>query len=158
VNASLGANAFVAVACPSLDECIAVDAIGDAYVGSDATPKVGPAAAGRSGARIPLSCTGPAKTACTLRLTVSVNERIVGRRIVAIGAATAPARRSVVKTVIIARATASITTGTSRIVRLTWDGAGRRLLRSHRHLRALLTVTQQVGAATVARSIQLLAP
>jgi hypothetical protein len=156
VNESLGANAFVAVACPSLDECVAVDAVGDAYIGTDAAPKVGRAAGGRSGADIPVSCTGPAKTACALRLTVSVNERIVGHRIVAIGAATAHAKRGAVKTVIIARAKASIPTGTSRIVRLTWNDAGRRLLRSHRHLQALLTVAQQVGAANVARSIQLL--
>ena len=47
VNGSLGANAFVAVACPSLDEGVAVDAIGDAYVGTDAAPKVGAAAVGR---------------------------------------------------------------------------------------------------------------
>ena len=157
VNGSLGANAFVAIACPSLDECVGVDAVGDAYVGTDAAPKVGRAATGRSGVNVPVSCVGPAKTACALRFTVSVSEHIVGQRIVAIGGATARAKRGAVRTVILARARATVPAGTTRAVRISWNGTERRLIKGHPHLRALLTVTQQVGAANVARSIQLLA-
>jgi hypothetical protein len=107
------------------------------------TPKPGHASFGRvtvSGttASVRASCSGNSVDSCRLSFKLTVTETLIGKKIIAVGAR---AKRHKV-TVTVGTASTRLNAGQSRVVKISLNGAGKRLLSKYRTLRTTLRVTQ----------------
>ncbi len=117
------------------------------------TPKPGHASFGRvsvSGttASVRASCSGNSVDSCRLSFKLTVTETRLAKKVVAVGArAKKPKRRKV--TVTVGTASTRLNAGQSRVVRISLNGTGKRLLSKHRTLRTTLRVKQSGKKGTV---------
>jgi hypothetical protein len=112
---------------------------------------------GRS-AFVRVSCSGPAGAICKLSFRMTVTERFRGRKLIAVTAR--KKIRKVVVTVGSAR-TITLTAGQSKVVKISLNGTGKRLLASHHTLKVTLHVTQVLGGGrskTVSQTVTFKAP
>ena len=106
-------------------------------------PEAAVASAGRahvSGASVsvPLTCSGPAGSSCSVSVRLTATETLAGRRVIAIAAVDGKANAK--RTLILAHISVVLSGGERRTVLITLSGAGARLLTSRRSLPATLTV------------------
>lgn len=99
---------------------------------------VGQATVSGTTASLPVTCAGTA--ACTVTLTLSVVEKLRNGRVVGVSAAKRKAK-TIKKTVVVGRTTVTIPPRTTRVVRLSLNKAGKRLLAKRSPLKVRLTVT-----------------
>jgi hypothetical protein len=105
------------------------------------TASVGHASVSGTRASVRVSCSGPAGATCRLALKMTVKETLAGHKLISV-----TARRKVTKkVVVVGTASATLTAGQSQTLRIALNGTGRRLLASHRKLKAKLVVTQAIA-------------
>ena len=123
------------------------------FAGPDATVQI-PGAAGRTStgkgkvkgttASVRVSCTGAAGATCKLAFRMTVTEKFRGRKLIAV--TSRKKIRKVIVTVGSAR-TITLTAGQSKVVKVSLNGTGKRLLGSHHTLKVTLDVTQSLGGS-----------
>jgi hypothetical protein len=131
------------------------------FVGADKTFKtassVGTGSAGKASvkgttASIRLTCKGASGASCRFTLRMTVTERFRGRRLIAISA-----RKKVRKVIVtVGRASATLRAGQTKVVKVSLNGTGKRLLARFHRLHVTLKVTQSLGrnrTATIRRQI-----
>ena len=109
-------------------------------------------------ASVRVSCTGAAGATCKLSFRMTVTEKFRGRKLIAVTAR--KKIRKVVVTVGSARGL-TLTAGQSKVVKLSLNGRGKRLLASRHTLKATLHVTQVLGGGrskTVSQTVTFKAP
>lgn len=126
-----GTSSLVAIACPAVSECVAIDALGKRFVGAGHQGRPPSATVGHvtvkgTVATIPIACARSSPSSCLVRLTLTVKQHKgpVGKR------------------------SLSLRAGHRKTVKLSLDGAGRKLLKKHRDLSVTLTVHVADGHAT----------
>jgi hypothetical protein len=121
------------------------------FVGADKTFKtastVATASSGRAHvkgttASVRLSCRGATGATCRLTLRMTVTEKLRGRKLIAV-TARKPKTRKVTVTVGVASVTLSA--GQSKVVKVSLNGTGKRLLATRHRLSVTLRVTQALG-------------
>jgi hypothetical protein len=95
-----------------------------------------------SGATVSVRVRCKGSTACQIKLTGTVLETIRGGKVIAVAASKTTKKKTTKKTITIASKTATIPAGATKTIKLTLNGAGKRLLAKHHPLKAKLTVTQ----------------
>ncbi|TMK99054.1 MAG: hypothetical protein E6G34_06020 [Actinobacteria bacterium] len=114
------------------------------------TAKVGRAKVKGTAAYVPISCTGPTGATCKLRLRLSVIEVFRGHKLVALTARKKLKR----KLVVVGSASVTLKAGQSRIVKISLNGTGRRLLAKRHKLKVRLRVAQTFASAPGAAAIR----
>ena len=94
-----------------------------------------------------VSCTGAAGATCKLKFRMTVTEKLRGHKIIAITARKKPKIRKVVVTVGSAP-TLTLTARQSKVVKVSLNGRGKRLLASRHTLKVTLHVTQVLSSRT----------
>jgi hypothetical protein len=94
-----------------------------------------------------VSCTGAAGSSCTVTLTLSVVQTLVGNKVVAVSASKHKPKRTK-RTVVLGSTTVKIAAGKTNTVSVSLNGAGKRLLNSRHTLSVKLTVLQRFAAAS----------
>jgi hypothetical protein len=164
-----------AVACPSSEQCTAVDDLGHAVTFDPAAPRCaattvvnggraiatltceGRAAVGRlvvqrGRTRAPIECLGFAWALCTVQLRLTATEVIRGGKVIAVSAAAAKRRQARRRTVELGGVIATVRSGQRHILSVALNSLGERLL-AHRHtLRLKLTISQP-GHVVLSRPI-----
>jgi hypothetical protein len=92
-------------------------------------------------------CVGAAGGACRIALRLTVHERLRNGRVVAVTAGASS--RSGRRVVVVGAANVTLAAGQTKLVRLTLNGAGKRLLAHRRSLQARLDVSQATGDARI---------
>jgi Glycosyl hydrolase catalytic core len=92
-------------------------------------------------AKVGVSCTGEPTTKCSLTVSLTVTETIARRQL----ASPHKRTRTVLRTVKVGDATASLAAGHSEIVRVALNGTGRRLLTANADLKVRLTINETVA-------------
>jgi hypothetical protein len=110
----------------------------------DGHTSVGHAKVRGTTARVRVSCTGAAGATCKLAFRMTVTEKIRGHKIIAVTARKKPKTRKVVVTVGLARGLTLIA-GQSKVVQISLNRRGKRLLASRHTLTVKLNVTQRLG-------------
>ena len=105
---------------------------------------VGHARVRGTAAFVRVSCTGAAGATCKLEFRMTVTEKFRGRKLIAVTARKKPKIRKVVVTVGSARGL-TLVAGQSKVVKVSLNGLGKRLLASRHTLRVTLHVTQVLG-------------
>ena len=95
-------------------------------------------------ARVRVSCTKPTGATCKLAFRMTVTEKFRGHKIIAVTARRKPKTRKVLVTVGSARAL-TLTAGQSKVVKISLNRHGKRLLASRHTLKVKLNVTQRLG-------------
>jgi hypothetical protein len=108
---------------------------------------VGHARVSGTAAFVPVSCTGAAGATCKLKFRMTVTEKLRGHKIIAITARKKPKIHKVVVTVGSAP-TVTLTARQSKVVKLSLNGLGKRLLASRHTLKVTLHVTQVLSSRT----------
>jgi hypothetical protein len=121
----------------------------DQVLNTTALPVAGHALVGKAKvkgttASVLVRCTGPAGATCTLAFRMTVTEKIRGHRIIAVTARKKPTTHKVTVTVGTAP-TITLTSGQSKVVKISLNRTGRRLLAKHRTLKVTLRVKQILG-------------
>jgi hypothetical protein len=86
---------------------------------------------------VPITCTG--NTSCTVSLKLTVTETLRGHKVLAVSARKAKVTH---RTVVLGTTSATIAAGRTATVRISLNGAGRRLVAARHKLTAKLTVAQ----------------
>jgi len=109
--------------------------------------RVGSVKVGGSAVNEEVSCTGASSATCELTLTLTVTETLKGGKVVGVSASKRKKKRpkTVKRTVTVGSATVTLTGGQSKVVKVTLNAAGKRLLSSRHKLTAQLTTTQTTG-------------
>jgi hypothetical protein len=118
--------------------------------GGTGTASVGHARPKGTAARVRITCNGSSGQTCRLSLTMTVTEKLRGRRLIAISA------RKRTRKVTVGTKAVTLVAGQTKVVRLSLNGAGKRLLSKRHHLSTTLTVKQSLGAnhtTTVSRQV-----
>jgi uncharacterized delta-60 repeat protein len=120
--------------------------------GGSSTPAPGTASVGHvsvSGttASMPITCHDVSGASCTITAALSVVETLQGNKVVGISAATRSAKRRRA-TVVLGSATAVVSAGQTKTVRIALNGAGRRLLTTRHSLAAKITISSAGHAVT----------
>jgi hypothetical protein len=120
------------------------------FVGADKTFKTasstGSGSAGKASVKgttvsIRLTCKGATGASCRFTLRLTVTEKFRGRKLIAI-----TSRKKVRKVIVtVGRATATLSAGQTKVVKVSLNGTGKRLLAKRHHLNATLRVTQALG-------------
>ena len=121
---------------------------------------VGHAKVRGTSAFVRVSCTGAAGATCKLKFRMTVTEKFRGRKIIAITARKKPKIRKVVVTVGSARGL-TLVAGQSKVVKISLNRRGKRLLASRHTLKVTLHVTQVLGGGrskTVSQTVKFKAP
>jgi hypothetical protein len=138
-------------------------------VGGDQTLTTAPAAghlsAGHASVRgstasLPVACTGVAGQSCTLAFRITVTEKIRRGKLIAVTARKQHNTRQVVVT-IGSRPGLTLSDGQSKIVTISLNRTGQRLLASRHTLKATLDVTQLLGdgrSRTISQTVTFKAP
>jgi hypothetical protein len=140
----------------------------DATVQIPATPpppgnghtSVGHAKVSGTTASVRVSCTGAAGATCRLAFRMTVTEKFRGRKLIAVTARKKPKIRKVVVTVGSARGL-TLVAGQSKVVKISLNGRGKRLLASRHTLKVTLAVTQNLGGGrsrTLSQTVRFKAP
>ena len=108
---------------------------------------VGHARVRGTAAFVRVSCTGAAGATCKLKFRMTVTEKLRGHKIIAITARKKPKIRKVVVTVGSAP-TLTLTAGQSKVVKVSLNGLGKRLLASRHTLKVKPHVTQVLSSRT----------
>ena len=108
---------------------------------------VGHARVSGTSAFVRVSCTGAAGATCTLKFRMTLTEKFRGRKLIAITARKKPKIRKVVVTVGSARGL-TLVAGQSKVVKVSLNGLGKRLLASRHTLKVTLHVTQILSSRT----------
>ena len=119
---------------------------------------VGHARVRGTSAFVRVSCSGAAGATCKLSFRMTVTKKFRGRKLIAVTAR--KKIRKVVVTVGSAR-TITLTAGQSKVVKISLNGTGKRLLASHHTLKVTLHVTQVLGGGrskTVSQTVTFKAP
>ena len=103
-------------------------------------------------ASVRVSCTGATGATCKLAFRMTVTEKLRGHKIIAITARKKPKTRKVVVTVGTARGL-TLVAGQSKVVKISLNGRGKRLLASRHTLKVTLDVTQILGGGRVADAL-----
>ena len=139
------------------------------FAGPDATvkiptgngrPSVGHAKVSGTTASVRVSCTAATGATCKLAFRMTVTEKVRGKKVIAVTARKKPKTRKVIVTVGTAR-TITLTGGQSKVVKISLNRTGKRLLASHHRLKVTLDVTQVLGGGhskTVAQTVTFKAP
>jgi hypothetical protein len=107
---------------------------------SSGTVVVGHASTSGKTAKVPVSCSGPAGATCVVGFKLSVTETLRGHKVIAVSARGRAKNHK--KVVGVGSASAALAAGQSQTVSINLNGAGRRLLKGRKNLKASLTVTQ----------------
>ncbi len=99
-------------------------------------PKTSGTSAGAS-----VSCTGSAGSSCTVTLTLSVVQTLVGNKVVAVSASKHKHKR----TVVLGKTTVKLAAGKTKTVSVSLNATGKRLLKSRHTLSVELTASQKTG-------------
>jgi hypothetical protein len=99
-------------------------------------------------ASVRASCVGPAGATCLLAFKLTVSETFRGHRLVAVTARRGTHRAR--KVVVVGAASALLSAGETKLVRISLNRTGKRLLASRHRLKATLRVTQATPAGDVA--------
>jgi fibronectin-binding autotransporter adhesin len=91
--------------------------------------------------KVPLTCNGAATARCTATLTLTVTETVSRGKVISVGAAT-HVRKTTKKVVVVGSVGATLTAGTGRVVQVSLNALGKRLLAKFHSLTAKLTVAQ----------------
>lgn len=121
---------------------------------------IGHAKVKRTTATVRVSCTGATGATCKLAFRMTVTEKLRGHKIIAVTARKKPKTRKVIVTVGSAR-TITLTAGQSRVVKISLNHRGKRLLASRHTLKVTLHVTQALGgrrARTLSQRVTFKAP
>jgi len=110
-------------------------------------PSVGHVSVSGTTASTPITCHGVGGSTCTITVALSVVETLQGSKIVGISAATRSAKRRRA-TVMLGSATAVVSAGQTKTVRIALNGAGRRLLTTRHSLAAKITISSAGHAVT----------
>jgi hypothetical protein len=105
-----------------------------------------------SNATVRVSCTGQPGTTCRLTLRMTVTERFVGHRLVAV----TTRAHTRVKVLVIGTASVTLSAGQAKTVRIALNSAGKRLLAARHTLKVRLRITQAstpAAAATVSNQV-----
>jgi hypothetical protein len=111
-------------------------------------------------ASVRVSCTGAAGATCKLAFRMTVTEKIRGHKIIAVTARKKPKTRKVVVTVGSARGI-TLVAGQSKVVKISLNRTGKRLLASRHTLKVTLHVTQVLGGGrsrTLSQTVTFKAP
>jgi hypothetical protein len=111
-------------------------------------------------ASVRVSCTGPTAATCKLAFRMTVTEKLRGHKIIAVTARKKPKTRKVVVTVGSARGL-TLVAGQSKVVKISLNGRGKRLLASRHTLKVTLDVTQILGrerSRTLSQKVTFKAP
>jgi hypothetical protein len=100
-------------------------------------PKTSGTSAGAS-----VSCTGSPGSSCTVTLTLSVVQTLVGNKVVAVSAS----KRKHKRTVVLGKTTVKLAAGKTKTVSVSLNATGKRLLKSRHTLSVELTASQMTGA------------
>ena len=95
----------------------------------------------RMTATIPLTCTGPGTATCSVRLSLTIAETLKGHKVIALSAAV-KRERTRRRVVSLGSVPVTLAGGQHRIVKLSLDAVGRRLLSHRRSLKAKLALVQ----------------
>jgi hypothetical protein len=120
--------------------------------GGAGTTSVGHARVKGTGADVRITCNGSAGQTCRLSLTMTVTEKLHGRRLIAITAR----KRTRKVTVTVGTAAVTLGAGQTRVVTISLNGTGKQVLARRRRLSVTLRVTQSLGAnrtTTVSRQV-----
>jgi hypothetical protein len=90
-----------------------------------------------------VTCTG--QTSCQVTIKLTVKETIKHHKLVAVSASHKPKSKVTHKVVVLGTASATIAAGQSKQLRVSLNRQGRGLLKTHHHLTAKLTVTQNAS-------------
>jgi hypothetical protein len=172
-----GANA-AAVACPTVSECVLVDYAGNGFLGAvppvpsppagppapapapapQPTPVAPPKASGKPSlgsvkvkgttASVSLACRGLTGQTCSVKVTLTVTEKLRGNHIVAIGAAAKKSKLKT-KTVTVGRVSTKLSASRRTTLKIALNSTGKRLLKKYRKLTTTLRVIQ--GGKTVSK-------
>ncbi len=107
---------------------------------SSGRASIGRASVSGTTASVRAACSGKSGATCQLSFRLTVTETLLGKRIVAIGARAKPKRHKV--TVTVGTASTRLSGGHSRVVKISLNNAGKRLLSRYRTLRTTMRVTQ----------------
>jgi hypothetical protein len=123
---------------------------------SSGTVVVGRATTSGKTATVPVSCSGPTGATCALGFRLSVTETLRGHKVIAVSARAARGKPKKHKKVVrVGSATTNLSAGQSQTVSIALNGAGRRLLKGRKSIKATLTVTQTlIGGTTTTLSRQ----
>jgi hypothetical protein len=108
---------------------------------------VGRAKVSGTSALLRVSCTGASGATCRLRFRMTVTEKLRGKKVIAITARQRQKTRNVLLTVGSAPGV-TLAAGRSKVVKVSLNGLGKRLLASRHTLKATLDVTQVLGSRT----------
>ncbi len=111
-------------------------------------------------ATLRVTCTGAAGATCKLAFRMTVTEKLRGHKIIAITARTKPKIRKLVVTVGSARGL-TLTAGQSKVVKISLNRRGKRLLARHHTLKVTLDITQVLGGGrsrTLSQKVTFKAP
>jgi hypothetical protein len=117
---------------------------------------VGHARVSGTSAFVRVSCTGVTGATCKLKFRMTVTEKFRGRKLIAVTARKKPKIRRVVVTVGSARGL-TLVAGQSKVVKISLNGLGKRLLASRHTLKVTLEVTQVLGGGrskTVSQTVK----
>jgi hypothetical protein len=103
-------------------------------------PKTSGTSAGAS-----VSCTGAAGSSCSVTLTLSVVQTLSGNKVIAVSASKHKPKKTK-RTVVLGTTTVKLAAGKKKTVRVSLNGTGKRLLKSHHKLSVKLTASQKGGA------------
>ena len=121
---------------------------------------VGHAKVSGTTASVRVSCTGAAGATCKLAFRMTVTEKLRGHKIIAVTARKQPKTRKVVVTVGSGRGL-TLVAGQSKVVKISLNGRGKRLLASRHTLNVMLDVTQILGGGpsrTLSQKVTFKAP
>ena len=118
----------------------------------DGHTSVGHAKVKGTTASVRVSCTGATGATCKLAFRMTVTEKLRGHKMIAVTARKQPKTRKVVVTVGSARGLTLIA-GQSKVVKISLNGRGKRLLASRHTLKVTLDVTQILGGGRVADAL-----
>jgi hypothetical protein len=126
----------------------------------DGHTSVGHAKVKGATASVRVSCTGVAGATCKLAFRMTVTEKLRGHKVIAVTARKQPKTRKVVVTVGSARGLTLIA-GQSKVVKISLNGHGKRLLASRHTLNVTLDVTKILGGGpsrTLSQKVTFKAP
>ena len=102
-------------------------------------------------ASVGAKCRGNSIATCGLRFNLTVTETLRGNKVIAIGARARPQRRRII--VSVGSTSVRLTAGHSKVVKISLNGTGRRLLSKYHTLRTTLRVTQAGKRGTISSQI-----
>ena len=114
------------------------------------TPGITKVAAKNPKVIVTVACAGNASESCTGTLTLSALEHLRGHRITAISAA-----KKTRRTVTLGHTTYTVTAGASGVLTIKLNSTAKRLLATHHHFAATLTLTAAKTATTTTKTITL---